>query len=60
MLYQLNTSTDDVDNVSEQEGFGTKQADIDADGALNVVKAKTLSLFRAFEQDIWRTSLRQV
>ncbi|MEA5489972.1 MULTISPECIES: pentapeptide repeat-containing protein [Pseudanabaena] len=56
LLYQLNTSTDDIDNVSELEVGDTKQAEIDADAALNVVKAKTLSLFRAFEQDMPRKS----
>jgi uncharacterized protein YjbI with pentapeptide repeats len=55
LLYQINTSTDDID-VSEPEVSGTKQAEIDADAALNVVKAKTLSLFRAFEQDMPRKS----
>lgn len=54
LLYQLNTSTDDIDNIIDSEVIDTKQAEIDTDAALNVVKAKTLSLFRAFEQDMPR------
>jgi len=54
LLYQLNTSTDDIDNIIDSEVIDTKQAEIDTDAALNVMKAKTLSLFRAFEQDMPR------
>lgn len=57
LLYQLNTSTDDIDNASEPEVGGTKQAEIDADAALNVVKAKTLSLLRMFDRDIPRREI---
>ena len=48
LLYQQNRSSDDVDRGSDPQ--------VEIDTELHAVKAKTLSLFRAFEQDIPRKS----